>query len=782
MEVFMKRKAFKIFALLFATALLLLLLGGCDGGESADDGRVKVLLAYGEGVRVTSDNPVYVERGGTATFNIQLDETYTFLNVSRGTYEGGVVTVSDVTKDTRVKFYAEDLGYSTTEDYRFYFNAEDKDTSTVNSASVVKGGTEITVSAREAYKIFLGWSLDKSTKNVDEMISVDREFTFRISPDMANENRVVRLYANYAETGVYYYNANGGEVKMDTKNTADNAYYKLTSASEGLKVSMSGDYLGVFPSVHLFYDDGTFQRDGYVLVEYNTKPDGSGEGYSLGSQYYVSSADGSTNTLYCIWRKAESEESFTYVDFSYPLPVSAAKAPHWNAEGVMITSYLGDSECVTVPERIGGKAVTGIAGGAFKNKSLKELALPKTMLKIEDGAFVGCSSLEKIYYPDAIYSISDAAFDEVSLASLKSLYVNAVMAPRYSATDTGAMTVKLSRLLAYSDTPRIIVIAGSSAYQGLSSEYMEALFGGEYAVINFGTTRTTNGMIYLEAMGALADGDDTVLFAPENSTYMMGECELYWKTLRDLEGMYNFYRYIDISAYENVFTAFSDFNQNYRYGRGVSRYEAAYDRITVNKTVNRFGEYQNAKRTGVMSGEGYIDAYFITLNERYKSKYEGQWDDKENQQMNNDYTDKTNKTWASIDEEPLLSSMNRAIAAAKSGGAKVYFSFCPVDADKLVPAARTSLWMAEYDKLIDTAFDFDGRIGRCEDYVFAHKYFYDCAFHPNDIGRTYRTYRLYLDLCETFGISPEEFLSQGTDFEGCIFEGESGIPDPLTFS
>jgi hypothetical protein len=319
---------------------------------------------------------------------------------------------------------------------------------------------------------------------------------------------------------------------------------------------------------------------------------------------------------------------------------------------------------------------------------------------------------------------------------------------------------------------RIIVVAGSSTYQGFSSQYAEALLGDEYRVVNFGTTRTTNGIIYLEAMASMVHEGDIVLYAPENSTYMMGECELYWKTLRDIELMYNLYRHIDISNYTNVFSALSDFNINYRYNRAPSRYEDIVKVITGSRSITEYGEYMHKNRVGLSN---YIDAYFLTFNERYKSKYDVNWDDVEGQISNKDYSDPNNKTWQSITDPALADQMNRAIALVQGAGAKVYFSFCPADADKLVDEAKNELWLNSYDELIKDTYVFDGIIGSCKNYIFAHEYFYDCAFHPNDYGRTYRTYQLYVDLCQTLNIDPVGFLSVGTDFEGCLFE--SGVTD-----
>lgn len=766
----MKNKALKIFIILISVLLLFV---ACDKSEDSDD-KIKVMLAYGEGVTVKGENPVWIQPGDTASFDVSLDDTYAFANLTHGTYENGCVTVEGLTRNTTVKFFAEDLGYSTSEDYRYFFNGEANDASTIGTASVLKGGTKITVTAGEKFKIFLGWSFNKNTVNKNEMISTEREFTFRVSPDIANAKKIIRIYANYMESGIYYYDLNGGNLNTGTANMQENGYYKLSRTQEKLKVSMSGEYLEIFESVPLFYDDGSFERDGYVLTEYNTEPDGSGTAYSLGSRYYISSDDGSSNVLYCIWEKAETSESFTCSDFNYPCPTEPSRAAHWKENGVIITSYNDNSEKVVIPEKINGKYVTGIASGAFTDKDMKTLVLPKTIQRIESGAFVSCESLETVYFPDSIYDISNESFDESSYTSFKNLYVNATMAPRY-AKEAGMYSVKLSRLLASADENRIIVIAGSSTYQGLSSSYLETLLSGDYTVINFGTTRTTHGLIYLEAMQTLAHEGDIVIYAPENSSYMLGETELYWKTLRDLESMYNFYRYVDFSNYTNIFGAFADFNQNYRYKRKAQRFESSYDVIaSANHSVNEYGEYQNPARRGLSTE--YVDSYYITLNNRIKSKYEGEWNDTDFQGANNNYKDPDNITWVSMDSEVLANEVNRVIAKAKLSGAKICFSFCPVDADKLVEDARSYDWMLAYDDMIEDVYDFDGVVGSSVNYVFAHEYFYDNAFHLNDIGRAYRTYRMYLDIAELLSFEPRDFLAVGTRYEGCIFEGESGEP------
>lgn len=767
--------------MLIVVFLLALSVTACMGGGKTDntpedgdkEGKVKVLLTFDDNITVASENPVYVDPGRNAEFEITFDEQYALDSLSHGEYKGGKITVRGVTEDTVVKVSSAFMGYDTTTVHNFMLYGEASDTASLRNGERVTCGTMVTVNANEKFKVFLGWSFGGYTADKSKMISESRSYTCRLTPAMLDTNGMLKLYANYADTGAYIYDTNGGTLNMNTTLTAKNDYYDTAAEGSRLKVTVSGQYLNVIETANLFYDDGTFTRDGYVLAEYNTAPDGSGEGYSLGSKFYIDFMKSEVPVLYCIWKKASDASLFTYEEFEFPYPVKASAIPHWHENGVMITSYAGDEECVTVPEKIGDKFVTGIKAGAFVNKKMKTLVLPRSMQRVEAGAFVGCSKIETVYYPDSIYDISNESFDAASYTSFKHLYVNATMAPRM--TKSNGFAVKLSRLLASGDKNRIIFIAGSSTYQGLSSEYMEALLEGEYRVINFGTTRTTNGMIYLEAMKYLAREGDIIVYAPENSTYMMGEYELYWKTLNDMEGMYNLYRLIDISNYTNVFSSFADFNQTKRYVKNPARYEQLYDVITADKFVNKYGEYQKSERVGLV--DKFFDGYFITLNNRYKSKNEGQWDDKEFQIQNKDYTDPNNVTWESIDSPRLKDSLNRAIAAAKSSGAAVYFGFCPVDADHLVPEAKNSEWLAAYDKLIMDTFGFDGLLGTCKSYIFAHKYFYDNAFHPNDTGRTYRTYQCYLDICDILELPVSSFTSHGTEFEGCIFEdGSTGKP------
>ena len=767
----MKNKLLLVIVLLAS----LLLVVACGEKTPEPDETYKVMVGVSEGFTVTTTNPVDVKKGESAQFTIKLEPGYVFVSTSHGTYDEltGKLKIDNVTSRTSVQFTVENLGYDTSVKYVYSFKGTDKDTTTPSPSSSINAGTKITVTAGDHSRIFVGWTFGKSAKSGAEIVSTDREYTFRISPDVVDGGALV-VYANYTDSNVYYYDPNGGELNVSSRNMAENEYYNAKVDGNRVKVTLLSTYYDFAECASLFWDDSTFTRDGYVLKEYNTKPDGSGEAYSLGSKFYANTGDDSHPVLYCIWSRSAPAGDFSVSAYTMAKPSTAKYAPDWCERGLIITSYNGNADSVTVPEAIDGKKVIAIAAGAFNNKSVTELILPKTLQLVENGAFIGCSSLTTLYFPNSIYQMYDEAFDAATYSSFTTLIVNATMAPRDSHSADGAFAVKFCRFLAAKDEKKVIVISGSSTYQGLATEYMEALFDGEYTVINFGTTRPRPGLIYLEALSHYTDEDDIFIYAPENSSYMMGEGYLSWRMIRNLEGMNNIYRYVNISNYYGYFSSITELNQTYSY----TVKEHKYEEICKNTGTDKNGDYQNAKREGYLDESRYIDSYYITLNNRYKSMNEGTWNDVEEQERYKDYTDLNNPAWRSIDTPELVARMNYVINKAKASGSGVYFGFAPADAYALVEAARSTDWILAYDALIMELYDFDGLMGSAVDYVYNHKYFYDCAFHVNDYGRAYRTYNLYVDVAEVIGLEKiNGYTSKGTDFDGCLFEdGSDGTP------
>ena len=797
----------RIFLLVLCLCSLVLLVacGGTQtppegGGNPPSDAEYKVtFISENNTATVTSENPVTVKAGESAKFRVSLSSTAVFRSVDAGSYDykTGILTIPSITKDTRVRFHAEDVGYDTTGAYHLQFVGDAKDmVSHADPKADIQPGTRITAVAGNTNASFVGWSAFAPIASGGKLLSDARSFSFDLSPDLVRNDLFI-LYANYSEANVYFYDLNGGALNTASRNMTVSSTYEATREGDRLRVALSVREMEELGCASLFYDDGTFTRSGYVLLEYNTKADGSGEGYSLGSKFPMNT---DAKVLYCIWGKVENESLFSYKNITYKRPsnISAANVPNWNENGVQILSYAGNAETVIIPETLGGKPVISVAGGAFRNcPNMKTLVFSKNLLYVEDGAFTNIGNLSTVYYSDSIYDIGNAVFDASGYKNLKTFIVNATTPPRFSTGD-GAFAKKLCRLLANADQPRVIMIAGSSAYQGFSTPYLEGLLESEYTVINLGTTRTTQGFMYLEAMQHYANENDIILYAPENSAYMMGEGTLYWKTLRDLEGMYNIFRYIDISGYSNVFGAFAEFNSGIAEVAGVDscyapRYQKApqtYEDILNNTSGDVYGDYQHYQRNGYRSelSRAFQDAYVITLNRRIKSMYDYGWDNNIADYWKTDnWKDENNTAWCNMDDPYLVNNMNRAINAAKSTGAKVYFSFSPADASRLCAEALADIdaWCAAYEALIAEIYDFDGLLGHAKDYIMNHEYFYDNAFHPNDYGRTFRTYQVYKDLCAMLGettVNPIFFVGFDGSINGCRMETDyDGIPNYPAF-
>ena len=112
------------------------------------------------------------------------------------------------------------------------------------------------------------------------------------------------------------------------------------------------------------------------------------------------------------------------------MPTRAAetkKSGDWEYEIVdkkaTITKYNGDKATVTVPSKLGGKAVNKIGRTAFeKNKYVETVKIPKTVTEIGWSAFSGCINLTKVVFAKKIKlkKIDEYAFaDCYSLVNFK---------------------------------------------------------------------------------------------------------------------------------------------------------------------------------------------------------------------------------------------------------------------------------------------------------------------------------------------------------------------------
>ena len=87
-----------------------------------------------------------------------------------------------------------------------------------------------------------------------------------------------------------------------------------------------------------------------------------------------------------------------------------------NGNTCEITRYTGDDTNLKIPSKIGGKKVTSIGRGAFREcTSLKSVAIPKGVTSIGKSAFYDCTSLNLVTIPSSVASIGYDAFGNTKI-------------------------------------------------------------------------------------------------------------------------------------------------------------------------------------------------------------------------------------------------------------------------------------------------------------------------------------------------------------------------------
>lgn len=90
---------------------------------------------------------------------------------------------------------------------------------------------------------------------------------------------------------------------------------------------------------------------------------------------------------------------------------------------VTIETYNGNDEKVEIPSYINGKPVKTIEDSAFYgNLTVKEIIIPKTIIRVGHQAFIGCVNLRKIYIPSSILDFGRYALD--NCPNLEKIFVD----------------------------------------------------------------------------------------------------------------------------------------------------------------------------------------------------------------------------------------------------------------------------------------------------------------------------------------------------------------------
>lgn len=650
------------FLLPAALGILCLVLAACS---SVIPLNVSVMVEAGEGYRVTSENPVTVPAGQDAVFTVEIEDGYTFVSASGASLAGNTLTVPRVLYPATVSVTTLYSGGRECS-FALYDSSLSGTLYTSRAPGEYPAGTQIEVSAEpyEGFK-FTGWSTGTTLLRGGTLLTRDAQTTVSLTEDTA-------LYANFSSTVgklSVLYDANGGAYAA----TGETVYEQECDVSYHTcpNCLAARDY---------------FTRDGYQLIEYNTKPDGTGDAYSLGSKLILPK-EGEMR-LYCIWVRNSDEALFK------------TKA---NGEGVMIVSYTGDEQMVVVPETIGGKAVTGIAAGAFKNKKFDTLVLPKTLEVVAGGAITDCASLTTLYMCDNITSIPDDAITGKN--NFKNFRLNAALAPRFTNSTEGNFSMKWERLVT-AEGPRLVVLSGSSSLNGLNSPMLDEALGGKYTVVNYGTNAGTCGVLYMEFLSNFLGEGDILIDAPEMGGAQAGEMNITWRIFRGTEGYINIWRYIDISRYNHLFSELTAFNRERANMRDLTY--ADHD-----NNMNEYGDLVNGDRDK-LNPTNYRGGSTFSLSPN---------------------------TFGGANGEHL----NWAYDLLKSKGVVVYFSCAPYNANSVPANARTEAAAAAYNKALRENIKIPV-LSEVQNYAIPGEYMFNSDYHPNFFGSDMRTKQLIEDL------------------------------------
>lgn len=443
------------------------------------------------------------------------------------------------------------------------------------------------------------------------------------------------------------------------------------------------DDLYSLPNTYLLNDNIT--KNSYALLGYETD---DGEFYGTG--WNVKIKKGETKILKCKWVKYSEKNNFTFKTIK---------------NEISITSYKGNEELIVIPEYINGKKVTSISKNAFNNTTCKKIYFTRFIKSIAEKAINQCINLETIYICDNITSMKNNSIEKCD--KLKHLYINATKYPCMEGSELDTCQVKFERLLT-SDSPKVILVSGSSSRFGFNSPLFEELTKKHYHVTNYGVHANTALTFYLELCSSFINSKDIVIAAPEMYEEQMGSTSfnnLLWITF---EGAFGAFSYVDISHFKNVFASFAWFNKS----REIMS-ETSYEN---GKTpMNKYGDDISNRPT-------QQDDYVTFVNGPI------------------DYP-------TSLFVSDNINNLNRVFDLIINKGGKVWFSFPPVNINSLTNEGKTSNMHKNYETLIDQNLHVT-RISNIEKYILNGKNFYGTDYHLGNDGAKLRTNLLASDFLE----------------------------------
>lgn len=265
---------------------------------------------------------------------------------------------------------------------------------------------------------------------------------------------------------------------------------------EGAEIVRSYDISDhIRPNVSIGTD--LFAREGYTLTCWNTAPDGSGQRVGLGSRVTVED----TLTLYAQWAAWTPAERFAY---------------EIGDGGAVVTGCSAEDALLVVPETLDCRPVTVLAAGAFAGCPAETVVLPKSVVRVEKGAFEGAALRELCFFDNVEY-ITDACFSGCD--ALSTLYISAIEDPYgYSFRRESVLADKFDLLISTVGQDRIIFYGGCSMWYNLIGPDLREAFAGRYTVVNMGLNGVCSSLFQMELLRCFVTEHDILFHAPEISS------------------------------------------------------------------------------------------------------------------------------------------------------------------------------------------------------------------------------------------------------------------------
>lgn len=434
---------------------------------------------------------------------------------------------------------------------------------------------------------------------------------------------------------------------------------------------------------------GIFTREGYTLIGWNTKPDGSGISTGLGSRMDPNFG----TTLYAQWSLWSDPSLFLWEQ---------------TPRGITITAYRGAESTITIPAILDGIQVTAIAADAFAGVDCQALILPDTIDQVEDHAFRD-ARIQNLWLFDNIRKITNPG------CTIQTLHLNASELPVYSGTYYDTFQDKYDRLLSLKDRKKIVLFSGSSTRFGFDSSLLAEQFP-EYEIINMGVFAYTNALPQLDLILKCMKPGDILIHMPEFDTSKRQFCtssDLDEPFFNMMESNYDTITLLDLREYTSVFPALEGYlttrdpmvKRSYR----ISAADFDEDGFPVaSPSYNIYGDYVVYRP----NSDSVLPIYGLPVH----------------------------YTVAAFPEKLFIDSINRVYARFLEEGVTVYFTYSPRNAlaisEESTPEARAQLDAYFREKLIVPV------ISRLEDSLWSGTYLYGTDNHLSTEGAAIHTQRL----------------------------------------